>query len=106
MPAEICRINAIRVARRVPVVVMLRAPVPCFRKNAMPAASYCAQFGYVNREVSTSVYRTNAIFAARRSTGCCDAQGAGAVVSRKNAMSRPSWCRVNREVSAMDCYTR
>ena len=47
----------------------------------------------VNREVSTSVYRRNAISGStRRITRCCDAQGADAVVYRKNAIyCRPSW---------------
>ena len=81
-----------------PVVVMLRAPsAVVLRKNAMYAAR---RGGRVNRERSACgrVCRTNAIISStRRRTRCCDAQGAGAVVLRKNAICRPSCSRVNRE---------
>ena len=51
---------------------------------------------------SISVFRINAIYpSTRRLTRCCDAQGAGAVVSRINAIARPRFGRVNREVECL-----
>ena len=60
--AGVSRINAISVStRRLPVVVMLRAPVAyVFRINAM-SPPITAPIGYVNREVVPRVIRINAI---------------------------------------------
>ncbi len=60
-------------------------------------------FGRVNREVSACVIRINAIKTiTRRSTRCCDAQGAGAVVYSINAISAARrGGRVNRERRAV-----